>query len=158
MIRSQPAPSSKVCRAAGPALARVEAGQRTSLYLTHHQRDHKSLSSPFQAAGSTKLYLLHPDTIQSPRTRPGTLIRRLCKWSNRMEPKFTISCALTLQVPYQQGRLLDYLPFQRGLLWPRPATVLLQDLWFHVTLSTECSVHFQHKFNCNYDPINIWEE
>lgn len=126
MIRSQPAPSSKVCRAAGPALARVEAGQRTPLYLSHHQRAHKSLSSPFQAAGSTKLYLLHPDTIQSPRTRPGTLIRRLCKWSNRMEPKFTISCALTLQVPYQQGRLLDYLPFQRGLLWPRPATVLLQ--------------------------------
>lgn len=46
------------------------------LYLPHHQRAHKSLSSPFQAVGSIKLYLLYPDTTQSPRTRPGTLIRR----------------------------------------------------------------------------------
>lgn len=34
----------------------------------------------------------------------------------------------------------------------------VEDLWFHVTLSTGCSVHFQHKFNYSYDPINTWEE
>lgn len=82
MIRSQPAlsSSSKVCMG---SLAQLWPGWRQGrghphweLYLTHHQRAHKSLSSPFQALGSTKLYFLYPDTIQSPRTRPGTLIRR----------------------------------------------------------------------------------
>lgn len=34
----------------------------------------------------------------------------------------------------------------------------VEDLWFYVTLSTRCSVHFQHKFNYNYDLTNIWEE
>lgn len=54
---------------------------------------------------------------------------------------------------------LGYLPFQRGLLWPRTChCTAVEDLWFHVTLSTGCSVHFQHKLNYNYDPINIWEE
>lgn len=61
---------------------------------------------------------------------------------------------------------LDYLPFQRGLLWllwpvarTCHCTAPVQRIsGFTKTLSTGCSVHFQHKFNYNSHPINIWEE
>lgn len=94
----------------GPALTsisgRAEATPTAELYLTDHQRGHKSLPSPFQAVGSTKLDLSYPDTVQSPQARPGTLIRRQCKWANRMEPKLHCFRCFNLAKCYIGGRVL----------------------------------------------------
>lgn len=69
---------------------------------------------------------------------------------------FNLASAISTGEPF-----LDYLPFQRGAVVAKELPLYcfsVEDLWFHVTLSTGCSVHFQHKFNYNYDPINIWKE
>ena len=58
-------------REPGTALARLSGRAEdipaAELYLTDHQRGHKSPSDPFQAVGSTKLYLSYPDSTQAPR-------------------------------------------------------------------------------------------
>lgn len=135
--------------------SRAEDIPAEELYLTHRQRDHKSPSRHFQAVGSAKLYLLCWDTIPSPTARPGTVIRRWCKCSNRMELKVHNFLCLNLASAIAVGqsdlghfRLSHFLALARDL----PLFCFSEeDLWFHLTLSMGCSVGFQHIFNYGYD-------